>query len=71
MRSSAGVTVNFMASSYSVTEGEGKVRVCVQMLGFSTIPLTVTLSTAQDTARGRDTKVIVWVWSCGCGCVEW
>lgn len=48
----ADVSVNFMESSYSVTEGEGQVTVCVQMIGYATVPLTVTLSTSQDTALG-------------------
>lgn len=48
----AEASVNFTQPSYSVDEGEGQATVCIQMIGYSTIPLTVTVSTTQGTARG-------------------
>ena len=42
-----------MESAFSVSEGEGQATVCVQMTGLTTLPLTVTLYTVQDTAKGK------------------
>lgn len=41
-----------MESSFTVREREGQVGVCVQLTGFTALPLNVTLSTSQDTAKG-------------------
>lgn len=46
------VSVSFMESSFNVSEGDGEVEVCVEVTGFSALPLTVTVSTFPDTAIG-------------------
>lgn len=48
------VSVRFMESTLNVTEGEGRVEVCVEMTGLTDLPLTVTASTSPDTAEGID-----------------
>ena len=46
------VSVGFVSSAFNVTEGEGQLEACVEMTGFSAIPLSLTVSTWPDTAIG-------------------
>lgn len=40
--------------SLNVTETEGRLDVCIEMIGYTEVPLTVSLSLAQGTARGKN-----------------
>ncbi len=46
-----------MEESLNVTEEEEGVEVCIEMAGYTVVPLTVTLSTRQDTAIGKVKKL--------------
>lgn len=51
------VGVGFVAESVNVTEAEGRVQVCVEMAGYTAIPLTLTLSTREETALGKNSSL--------------
>ena len=46
--------VSFVEQLLFVSEGEGGIDVCLKMRGFSTIELSASIATLQDTAIGKN-----------------
>lgn len=49
----ADVGVGFVEQALNVTEGDGSVQVCVEMTGYTAVPLSVSISTRPGTAAGN------------------